>query len=73
MQRFVEKNVFNRYSMKEIIFVRHGKSSWEFDVIDRDRPLAARGVKDAKLVAEQFLKKVVVFLVIFFLVLQIEH
>ncbi len=43
--------------MKEIIFVRHGKSSWEFDVIDRDRPLAARGVKDAKLVAEQFLKK----------------
>jgi phosphohistidine phosphatase len=43
--------------MKEIILVRHGKSSWEFNVSDRDRPLTDRGVSDAKLVAHQLLKK----------------
>ncbi|WGD34656.1 histidine phosphatase family protein [Olleya sp. YS] len=35
---------------KIIQFVRHGKSSWEFDVPDHDRPLKNRGVNDAKLV-----------------------
>ncbi len=37
--------------MKEIILVRHGKSSWEYAVSDRDRPLQERGVRDALMVA----------------------
>ena len=42
--------------MKEIIFVRHAKSSWEFDLPDNLRPLKSRGITDANLVAEEFLK-----------------
>ena len=41
--------------MKSIILVRHAKSSWEFDVIDHDRPLKKRGVNDANMVS-QFLR-----------------
>lgn len=37
--------------MKELILIRHGKSSWEYDVSDKDRPLSERGVRDAQLVA----------------------
>ena len=37
--------------MKTIIFVRHGKSSWDYQVGDMDRPLKERGIKDAHLVA----------------------
>lgn len=33
--------------MKKLILVRHGKSSWEFDVRDHDRPLIQRGIDDA--------------------------
>ncbi len=40
--------------MKKIIFVRHGKSSWEYDVSDVDRPLKKRGNTDAGLVSEAF-------------------
>lgn len=43
--------------MKEIILVRHGKSSWEHNVSDRNRPLIDRGMSDAKIVAYQLLKK----------------
>ncbi|EDP70047.1 putative phosphohistidine phosphatase, SixA [Flavobacteriales bacterium ALC-1] len=46
--------------MKTIILVRHGKSSWEYDVIDRERPLKSRGINDAKLVANQILKRNVI-------------
>ena len=42
--------------MKIIVLVRHGKSSWEYDVTDRERPLKPRGINDAKLVANQFVK-----------------
>ena len=42
--------------MKSITLVRHGKSSWEFDVSDALRPLKNRGINDAKLVANQFVK-----------------
>lgn len=41
--------------MKSIILVRHGKSSWEFDLSDALRPLKTRGISDAKLVANQFI------------------
>lgn len=37
--------------MKTIIFVRHGKSSWEYSVDDKDRPLKQRGIDDAHKVA----------------------
>lgn len=40
--------------MKKIILVRHGKSSWEHDVIDHERPLKPRGIEDAQLVAQVF-------------------
>ena len=42
--------------MKEITLVRHGKSSWKHEVSDFYRPLTSRGVLDAKLVANQYLK-----------------
>lgn len=40
--------------MKELIFMRHGKSSWEYPVDDRDRPLSVRGIQDAQKVALKF-------------------
>lgn len=39
--------------MKTLYLVRHAKSSWEHDVIDHQRPLKTRGVKDCKLVSEK--------------------
>lgn len=42
--------------MKTIVLVRHGKSSWEFDLPDAQRPLKQRGIKDAHLVANEFFK-----------------
>jgi phosphohistidine phosphatase len=32
---------------RTLLAVRHAKSSWEFDVDDHDRPLSARGRRDA--------------------------
>lgn len=40
--------------MKELILVRHGKSSWEYEVSDKDRPLKERGIRDAHRVAHAF-------------------
>ncbi|RIV69336.1 SixA phosphatase family protein [Flagellimonas aequoris] len=40
--------------MKQIILMRHGKSSWDYDVSDKDRPLQEKGVKDAHLVSNTF-------------------
>jgi len=42
--------------MKSITLIRHGKSSWKYDVTDRERPLKSRGKNDAKLVSEEYLK-----------------
>ncbi|MGW9685917.1 SixA phosphatase family protein [Flagellimonas sp. 2504JD1-5] len=42
--------------MKRIILMRHGKSSWEYEVSDKDRPLKERGINDAHLVAQEFKK-----------------
>jgi len=42
--------------MKNIIFVRHAKSSWENpDLADRDRPLKKRGLSDAQKMSEHLL------------------
>ncbi len=40
--------------MKRLILVRHGKSSWEYSVSDKDRPLSERGINDALLVSNKF-------------------
>ncbi len=40
--------------MKNLILVRHGKSSWEYSVGDKDRPLLERGINDALLVSNKF-------------------
>ncbi|MFD0988595.1 SixA phosphatase family protein [Mariniflexile jejuense] len=37
--------------MKKLILVRHAKSSWEYDVIDHERPLNERGMLDANTVS----------------------
>lgn len=42
--------------MKTLVLVRHAKSSWEYDVGDRERPLKKRGKNDAKIVSMEFLK-----------------
>ena len=39
--------------MKNLILVRHAKSSWEVPVQDKDRVLTCNGMKDAHLVAGQ--------------------
>lgn len=38
--------------MKNLIIVRHAKSSWEDSLRDKDRPLTTRGANDAELVAQ---------------------
>jgi len=43
--------------MKRLILVRHGKSSWEYDLPDDKRPLKKRGINDANLVSDLFQKK----------------
>lgn len=43
--------------MKTLILVRHGKSSWEYNVSDKDRPLKERGVNDALLVSSKLRDK----------------
>ncbi|WP_188362329.1 SixA phosphatase family protein [Flavobacterium orientale] len=37
--------------MKNLILIRHAKSSWDSPLIDKERSLATRGIKDAHLVA----------------------
>lgn len=38
--------------MKNLILIRHAKSSWKFLINDKERPLTAQGVQNAHLVAE---------------------
>ncbi|MGA8855344.1 MAG: histidine phosphatase family protein [Christiangramia sp.] len=40
--------------MKRLVLVRHGKSSWEHDLPDHERPLKKRAYKDAELVLNAF-------------------
>ncbi|NDP27592.1 MAG: histidine phosphatase family protein [Flavobacterium sp.] len=42
--------------MKNLILIRHGKSSWEAPLQDIDRPLDQRGISDVRLVATNCLK-----------------
>lgn len=45
--------------MKTLILIRHAKSSWEHDVIDRKRPLKKRGFNDAELVSQSFKERLI--------------
>ncbi len=40
--------------MRELLLIRHAKSSWKYDVIDAKRPLKQRGLNDADLVSKAF-------------------
>lgn len=40
--------------MRELVLIRHAKSSWEYDVNDAERPLKKRGFRDATLVSKAF-------------------
>jgi len=40
--------------MKNLVLVRHAKSSWDYNVSDDERPLANRGITDAHLVSREF-------------------
>ena len=42
--------------MKRLFLIRHGKSSWDHNLQDQDRPLKKRGYKDAALVLDAFPK-----------------
>ncbi len=44
--------------MKTLYFLRHGKSSWEHDVIDHERPLKSRGYNDITLVSNYLKSKI---------------
>ncbi|WP_268225115.1 SixA phosphatase family protein [Sinomicrobium oceani] len=44
--------------MKQLTIVRHAKSSWDYNVGDRDRPLKERGINDAILVASHIKNKI---------------
>ncbi|TDD73925.1 SixA phosphatase family protein [Flavobacterium caseinilyticum] len=44
--------------MKNLIIVRHAKSSWEEPLLDKERPLTKRGIKDAQLVSSQLSKSI---------------
>lgn len=37
--------------MKNLILIRHAKSSWDAPLVDKDRPLSKRGINDAHLMA----------------------
>ena len=39
--------------MKNLILIRHSKSSWDTPVQDIDRSISARGIKDAHLIASK--------------------
>lgn len=43
--------------MKNLLLMRHGKSSWDFNVADQDRPLQQRGIVDAHSVGAELATK----------------
>jgi len=45
--------------MKELILIRHAKSSWEHQVTDFERPLKGRGIKDARMISNHIRNKII--------------
>lgn len=50
----MENGSISTLIMKKLILVRHGKSSWNEDLPDDERPLKKRAYKDADLVIDAF-------------------
>ncbi|TBX64828.1 histidine phosphatase family protein [Flavobacterium silvisoli] len=44
--------------MKQLILIRHAKSSWEAPLRDYDRPLTAKGIQDAHLVSTRVINDI---------------
>jgi len=44
--------------MKNLIIVRHAKSSWEHELTDFERPLNGRGINDARIISNHIKNKV---------------
>ncbi|MBC9796229.1 SixA phosphatase family protein [Sinomicrobium weinanense] len=44
--------------MKQLTLIRHAKSSWDYSVEDRNRPLKERGMMDAEMVSSHVRGKV---------------
>lgn len=44
--------------MKQLIVVRHAKSSWDAPLRDKDRPLTSKGIQDAHLVSSNILNQI---------------
>jgi phosphohistidine phosphatase len=44
--------------MKNLILIRHAKSSWDTPQIDKERSLASRGINDAHLISLQIKNKI---------------
>lgn len=40
--------------MKKLTIIRHGKSSWNYDVSDMDRPLKKRGIADVIVISKEY-------------------
>jgi phosphohistidine phosphatase len=51
--------------MKNLILIRHAKSSWDYPLQDKDRPLEKRGINDAYLVSIECFKNLPSEFVIF--------
>jgi len=47
--------------MKQLVLIRHAKSSWDLQVADTDRSLTLRGIEDAYLVSNAFLDQGIEF------------
>ena len=39
--------------MKNLIVIRHAKSSWEAPLLDQNRPISVRGIHDAQLISSK--------------------
>lgn len=44
--------------MKQLLLIRHAKSSWEAPLRDFDRPLTSRGIHDAHLVSSNIINQI---------------
>lgn len=44
--------------MKRLYLIRHGKSSWDFDVSDELRTLTDRGITDSQLIGKELKSKI---------------
>jgi phosphohistidine phosphatase len=44
--------------MKQLILIRHAKSSWDAPLRDYDRPLTGKGIKDAHLVSSNIASQI---------------